>query len=164
MSAKFRALLWENVTEMGSVSGAGFIILYCHFFCSSSLAISKYEKISKYELLWVHSFAISFGPFSCGFVSSSQASQFAYSKLVLICLHLKFLVPKITSLAAQFRPNKWQREKKHKFLRPFMKSHSKENGKYVMICNDIIFVNIFWWSQLNEVETSRRIKTWQSIT
>ena len=56
----FRALRWENVTDLSSVSGASYIIdiPHCHFFVT--VTISIYEKLgnlredSKFVLLWVH--------------------------------------------------------------------------------------------------------------
>ena len=64
--SKFRALRWENVTDLSSVSGASYIIdiRHCHFFFS--VAISIYERpgnlreASKFVLL---SFATLFGLF-----------------------------------------------------------------------------------------------------
>ena len=76
--SKFRALCWENITDLCSVSGANYIIgiPHCHFFFPVAISIYKrlgnLREASKFELLECISFAILFSRF----VNSCQASQF----------------------------------------------------------------------------------------
>ena len=81
--SKFRALRWENLTDLSSASGKSCItdIPRCHFpfavarsICERPGNLREIRNLRYFECI---SFAMLFSLFSHGFVNSPQASQFA---------------------------------------------------------------------------------------
>ena len=121
----FKCYAGENVLDLGSVLGASCIISHCHFYFA--VAISIHERLgnlweaSKSLLLWVH--------FLCHFVRP------------LYFLATLWIRPRLHNLLSGISNiNKMAKGEKSQISeasRSFMQSHSNENGKDVMICNDI---------------------------
>jgi len=114
VSAKFRALSWESVTALGSVSGTSFIIAHCHFLCCGY----KYEWKTGKSLgsleIWAASSAFP-SPFcSAHSLAVSWTRPRLHNFLNRISIINKLERPKITCFAARL-----SHKQKVKTFRPF---------------------------------------------